>query len=341
MIDVAGIELLAEEQEKLAHPLVGGIILFTRNYESIEQLQQLIQRMRKIKPLLLIAVDHEGGRVQRFRQEFSALPPASWIGKDYNQHPRQARLLAEAMGWLMASELRSVDIDFSFAPVLDLDFGMSQVIGHRAFHASPDAVSELACAYVKGMHEAGMAAVGKHFPGHGGVAADSHTDLPIDNRDLEDLLLQDFVPFERLIAYGIDGLMPAHVLFPNIAKELAGFSPFWIQQILRKRFQFEGVVFSDDLSMEAATMAGDCLVRTEMALAAGCDMALICNQAEKVEQVLDQLNYQNDVVSKTRLARMHGCSALSPEKLRLEPKWKNAMRLLADYEESGNSHLII
>ncbi|MCK4950974.1 MAG: beta-N-acetylhexosaminidase, partial [Gammaproteobacteria bacterium] len=214
MVDVAGIELSSEEREMLQHPLVGGVILFTRNYQDVEQLERLVAELHAIRePRLLVSVDHEGGRVQRFREGFTRLPAVGRLSEIYNQDKKKARQYAEASGWLMASELRAVDIDFSFAPVLDLDRGVSTIIGDRAFHSSPEAVADLAHAYMHGMRKAGMEATGKHFPGHGAVAADSHLDLPVDNRRYEDIYAEDILPFERMIHYGLAAVMPAHVVY--------------------------------------------------------------------------------------------------------------------------------
>jgi beta-N-acetylhexosaminidase len=316
MLDVAGLELTHEERERLQHPLVGGVILFSRNYESPEQVQRLVADIHaRREPQLLVAVDHEGGRVQRFRTGFTELPPTRALGVLHDENPRRAKRLAEACGWLMATELRAVGVDFSFAPVLDLDRGLSEIIGNRAFHADPEVVAELAHAYMRGMHQAGMAATGKHFPGHGAVTADSHAALPVDEREFVDILTEDLVPFERMIHYGLAAIMPAHVVYPKVDAQPAGYSRMWLQEVLRRRLGFQGVIFSDDLSMEGAKGAGDIVARGRAALAAGCDMVLVCNEPAAAERLLDGLGAHDDPASHLRLVRMHGRPGAPPHTL--------------------------
>jgi beta-N-acetylhexosaminidase len=299
MLDVVGLSLTQVEQEKINHPNTGAVILFSRNYETPAQISQLIDSIRAArKGDILIAVDQEGGRVQRFQTGFTRLPPASY----YAEMP----LLAESAGWLMATELLSVGVDFSFAPVLDIDCGISQIIGDRSFSTDPDLATKLASLFRKGMHNAGMAATGKHFPGHGSVALDSHLTLPIDDRDLDTIRGKDFLPFIQLIKEGLEGIMPAHVLYPSIDPNPAGFSPFWIQQILRKELKFNGTVFSDDLSMAGAASAGDYPERARLAQEAGCDMLLVCNNPVAAEEVLDSLPITQDPLREQRLRRMQG-----------------------------------
>lgn len=326
MVDVQGTALDDEERELLRHPLVGAVILFTRNYQSPEQIKTLIDEIHAVRdPRLLVAVDHEGGRVQRFRNGFAALPAVRLLGEIYDHDKKRARHLAEEAGWVMASELRAVGVDFSFAPVLDLDLGRSGVIGNRAFHTQPAAAADLAGAYMMGMRRAGMAATGKHFPGHGYAEADSHLAIPEDDRTLEDILQQDLLPYERLIPNGLAAIMPAHVIYSRVDSKPAGFSPFWLKEILRKQLGFQGVIFSDDLNMEGASVAGDYVARAEAALAAGCDMVLICNNRPAAWQILRGLHHDPDPVSQTRLARMHGLHPTSWDELHSSPAWQQAV----------------
>ncbi|MBI5611740.1 MAG: beta-N-acetylhexosaminidase [Gammaproteobacteria bacterium] len=329
MVDVEGLELTPAERERLRHPLVGGVILFARNYESPEQVTALVDAIHRLRePQLLVAVDQEGGRVQRFRAGFSTLPAGAVLGTLYDENSRRARRMAETCGWLMAVELRAVGVDFSFAPVLDLNRGVSSVIGDRAFHANPEAVAELAHAYMTGMAHAGMAATGKHFPGHGAVAADSHLSLPIDDRRYADIQVEDLVPFERLIHFGLAAIMPAHVLYPRVDRQPAGFSRFWLQQVLRQELGFQGVIFSDDLSMAGAEGAGGMLDRARAALAAGCDMALVCNDPAGADQVLDGLGAYDNPVSHLRLMRMHGRHPVTRTQIAADGDYQDAVRMV-------------
>jgi len=333
MLDVQGLELQAEEREVLWHPSVGGVILFSRNYASPEQLTKLAADIHALRqPPLLIAVDQEGGRVQRFRDGFFRLPAAGVLAGRYDDNPDTARALAREAGWLMASEVLSVGVDLSFAPVLDLDLGVSAVIGDRAFHRNPDAVSELALAYQRGMHEAGMASVGKHFPGHGGVAVDSHHGLPEDPRSLEDLQQQDLIPFVRLVRNGLNSVMVAHVLYPQVDNQAAGFSHRWLTGILRDAMQFQGVIFSDDLSMGGAEGAGDYPQRAQRALQAGCDMVLVCNQPQHAIEVVESLTHYHDPAAQLRLARLHGRQFLPRTALRKSERWQSVTVRLARCE---------
>ena len=305
MLDVVGTELGREDRERLAHPLVGGVILFARNYESPTQLDALTDAiLARRDPHLLIAVDHEGGRVERFRDGFTALPPMRTLGHLWDFDARQAVEEAEQCGRVIASELGTRGIDFSFTPVLDLDYGQSAVIGNRAFHRNPDAVAQLAGALCRGLRAFGMAAVGKHFPGHGFVAADSHDETPVDERVLALLEEDDLLPFAALIGDGLEGVMPAHVLYPAIDSNPAGFSDLWLRSILRERMGFDGMVFSDDLSMAGAGGAGDVVARADAALAAGCDMVLVCNDAPAADRLLSRWHPATNADLERRAARM-------------------------------------
>ena len=334
MLDVASTQLSDDERDILKHPLVGGVILFSRNYDTPEQLQLLAKEIHSLRePQLLIAVDHEGGRVQRFRDGFSILPAVRKIGAVYDTDKALARKLAREHGWLMASELRAMDVDFSFAPVLDLDYSSSEIIGDRAFHSDPDIVADLSYHYVEGMHEAGMAATGKHFPGHGYVAADSHVAIPEDEREFDAIRHHDMLPFARLVNNGLSGIMPAHIIYKHIDKRPAGFSEYWLQEVLRKQLGFQGVIFSDDLSMEGASVAGSYPERARAAMDAGCDMVLVCNNPDAAIEVLENLKSENDPVSHSRLARMHGRHAITPAQLHRNPRWQQARTLLASLQE--------
>ncbi len=330
MFDLTGTALHPSEVAMLESPAAGGIILFTRNYQSPEQLASLIRDIRQIRPGLLIAVDHEGGRVQRFRQGFSRIPPAA----RYLECGETAGLMARTAGWLMAIELRSLGIDLSFAPVLDVETGVSAIIGDRAFAREPDTVAGLAGAFMDGMHRAGMAATGKHFPGHGGVAADSHLELPVDTRSLDQLLERDIPPFKRLITQGLDAVMPAHLVYPAVDAEPAGYSSRWLQGILRQTLGFRGVIFSDDLTMAGAESAGSYGARAHKALTAGCDMVLVCNAPEAAREVLEDTAGPPEPIRHPRLQSLAGRFPVDRERLLTDPEWLKAVQTITSLHET-------
>lgn len=328
MVDVAGTALDADDRDVLQHPATGGVILFARNFESPQQVHRLIASIHELRsPHLLIAVDQEGGRVQRFRDGFTLLPAAARYLRFCRGDLASARQTAHELGWLMASELRSVGIDFSFAPVLDLDFGVSGVIGDRAFDRDPAMVGQLATAWMLGSREAGMVSVGKHFPGHGGVAADSHHALPIDERPMGSIQDQDLVPFRHLIDNGLEAVMPAHVLYSKCDSKPAGFSTYWLRDVLRGQLHFQGAIFSDDLDMNAASEGGGFAERARAALQAGCDMVLVCNNRSGALEVLDALRDYSDPVALSRLARLHGRPSRSMAGLGKDRRWRAAVAL--------------
>ncbi|HUW97745.1 MAG TPA: beta-N-acetylhexosaminidase [Acidiferrobacter sp.] len=330
MMDLAGTTLAAAERKWLKDPLVGGVILFTRNYEDPKQLRALTSEIHDLRdPPLIIAVDHEGGRVQRFRNGFTQLPSAREIGALYAEDRSQARLLARSAGLVMAAELLVLGVDISFAPVLDIDLGLCAVIGDRAFHSDPQIVAELGRQYVAGMTQAGMAATGKHFPGHGGVAGDSHKELPTDDRELASLEAIDLVPFARLVPTVLAGVMPAHVVYPRVDREPAGFSRVWLNDILRKRLRFSGVIFSDDLSMVGAHGAGSLGGRAQKALAAGCDMVLACNDPGGLDDLFGALAGYENPASQARITRLHGRPAWTGPLLMEDVEYHDSCERLA------------
>lgn len=323
MLDIAGLTLTPHEKDIINHPNTGAVILFSRNYQNPEQVTELIHSIRSARQgPVLIAVDQEGGRVQRFQYGFTRLPPAAC----YARSPE----LAQSAGWLMAAELLAVGVDFSFAPVLDIDCGVSEIIGNRSFSTDCQLATHLAGAFRKGMKAAGMAATGKHFPGHGAVAPDSHLTLPIDERDLDSIRAKDLAPFKQLIAEGLEGIMPAHVVYPKVDPNPAGFSPFWIQRILRQELSFNGAVFSDDLSMEGAASVGDFPERARLAQQAGCDMILVCNNPAAAEQVLNALPVTQDRLREQRLQRMQGKPQMNRQQLLATEQWQQVSGLIKD-----------
>jgi beta-N-acetylhexosaminidase len=304
MVDVLGKSLSEEDRSRLLHPSVGAVILFARNYGSPEQIAELTADIRALRePALLISVDHEGGRVQRFRAGYTAIPPMAELGKRWDSDPAGAVQRAQAAGFVIAAELAASGVDFSFTPVLDLNLGRSSVIGDRAFHADPNAVSELAGALIGGLARGGVAAVGKHFPGHGYAQEDSHVAFPVDRRSLDEIRAHDLVPYQRL-ASRLAGVMPAHVAYPSVDPNPAGFSSFWLQQILRGELAFDGVIFTDDLSMEGASIAGGIVERAQAALQAGCDMVVVCNKPASADELLAGLKVVHDTQRNERLARL-------------------------------------
>lgn len=329
MIDIEGTTLSPLDRERLCHPLVGGMILFSRNYESPEQLTRLCAEIHALRsPALPIAVDHEGGRVQRFREGFTVLPAMRGLGEWWDREPQAAQWAARDMGYVLAAELRACGVDFSFAPVLDLDYGHSSVIGNRAFHRNPQAVIELAGALIEGLRQAGMVVCGKHFPGHGFVAADSHIAIPVDDRSFDELA-EDMMPYHHL---SLDGVMPAHVIYPRVDSQPAGFSSRWLS-ILREDFEFKGVIFSDDLSMEGASVAGDIVARAEAAWNAGCDMLLVCNSPDAVGELLNRWQPAQDEQMQIRRSRIESLipikPAISSAALELDAIWKRGQEVIA------------
>ncbi len=300
MIDIAGLELSDLDRQRLAHPLVGGLILFARNYQSPEQLSRLTAEVHALRtPSLPIAIDHEGGRVQRCREGFTRLPPMRRLGELWEENAQEALSAAHDIGYVLAAELRQKGVDLSFTPVLDLDWGRSGVIGNRSFHGDPLVVAQLAGALIDGLRRAEMAACGKHFPGHGWAEADSHIAIPVDPRSLAELAT-DMEPYRRL---RLDAVMPAHVIYPQVDSRPAGFSPVWIS-MLREELGFDGVIFSDDLSMEAASIAGDIVCRASAAWNAGCDMLLVCNAPDAVGDVLERWQPEFDPLRSARVSQL-------------------------------------
>lgn len=333
LIDIADKELTQEEVEILSHPLVSGLILFSRNFFDRSQLQALIKDLRtRVKKPLLITVDQEGGRVQRFREGFTQLPAMQsflTLGKDFQEQ----QLLAKEAGWLMAAEMFALDIDLSFAPVLDLGH-QSKAIGDRSFGEDANLILPVAEAFIDGMREMGMATTGKHFPGHGHVIADSHLETPIDDRDKASIFQQDLQPFKQLIQKGkLSAVMPAHVIYSQCDNQPASGSAYWLKQILRQELQFEGIIFSDDLGMKGAGFMGDFVERSEKALNAGCDMLLLCNEPQGVVQVLDRLNYQPTASQQQRYQHLMKRRSLNWQELEKSTRWQNAHYRLARLQD--------
>jgi beta-N-acetylhexosaminidase len=338
MIDVQGTTLTTDERQRLNHPLVGGVILFTRNFESRRQLSELTQKIHYIKsPRLLIAVDHEGGRVQRFREDgFTVLPAMGCLGNLWSHDPLRAMSAATAVGFVLGSELRACGVDLSFTPVLDLDYGVSQVIGDRSFHRDPRVVAMLARALAQGLSVAGMSACGKHFPGHGAVAADSHLEIPTDTRTLTRIMQEDASPYLWLGDWVIPSVMPAHVIYPKVDSKPAGFSSKWISEILREKLKYDGVIFSDDLTMEGASVAGDIVARAQAAIGAGCDMALVCNRPDLAQQLIDTLEVALDPLSAARIERLMPVKkAMKWRDLQALPSYQHAVAVVRTLHDNA------
>jgi len=290
VLDPTGLALTDEDRRRLLHPATGGVILFAHNFQSCDQLTQLANEIKTLRtPELFICVDHEGGRVQRFREGFTVLPPMRQLGVLWERDREKGRRCAQAVSYIAAAELAAHGVDFSFAPVLDLDYGGSSVIGDRALHFDPTAVGSLGACLVKGLAQGGVGAVGKHFPGHGYAEADSHVAVPRDDRTFKEIARKDIAPYKAVIEAGLAGVMPAHVIYPQVDPQPAGYSAHWLQEVLRKQLGFQGIVFSDDLSMEGAAVAGGPPERARAAIAAGCDIVLLCNNPAGLDALLQSL----------------------------------------------------
>lgn len=336
MIDVEGCVLTPTDKERLLDPIVAGVILFTRNFESVGQLQSLTTQIHNLRhPKLLVAVDHEGGRVQRFKEGFTRLPAMRELGRLYHQNSEAALKLTEKIGWIMATELLACGVDFSFAPVLDLDYGGSSVIGDRAFDVSPQVVGKLGFRLMHGMRLAGMASVAKHFPGHGYIHADTHTEVAIDERTFDQITQHDVQPFLKLIENDVIAVMPAHVIYPKVDSFPAGFSKVWLK-FLREQCHFNGAIISDDLSMQAAKNFGEIETRVTLAFEAGCDLVLVCNDSVAADRVLSRVNYTAPPISHARLIRLHGQCQLGFNDLKQNPIWQASTHDLHRFMDNLN-----
>lgn len=338
MLDISGLALDNEERKRLQHPQVGGVILFSRNYHSPEQLKLLVDEIHAIRtPRLVVAVDQEGGRVQRFRDGFQHLPAMASLGDLYEVDSGIAIKRAESFAWIMASELLHYGIDLSFSPVLDVGNPVSSVIGDRAFHHDPETITRLANAWIRGMKKAGMEAIGKHFPGHGSVEGDSHHVMPFDRRNFDEIETHDLIPFRRVIATHLTGIMMAHVIYDQIDALPAGYSKYWIEQVLRNQLSFDGIIFSDDLSMSGAEFAGDYTERAKASLQAGCDILLVCNNSEGADEILEALTGYNNPASQLRMIRLHGePSSQSPDLFNTR-QWQQATNELDQFNQQDFS----
>lgn len=336
MLDVAGLWLTDDDRKRLVHKQVGGVILFSRNYDSPRQLKALVDDIHAIRhPRLVVAVDQEGGRVQRFRAQFQRLPAMAKLGELYDQDQDLAIEYSQSFGWIMASELLYYGIDLSFAPVLDLGHPISRVIGDRAFHHKPEHVSRLANAWIRGMSRAGMVAVGKHFPGHGSVEGDSHHLMPFDRREYLAIEATDLIPFRRVINTHLAGIMMAHVVYDQVDSLAAGYSRTWIDAILRQRLGFNGIIFSDDLTMSGAESVGGYPERARLSLQAGCDILLVCNHSAAADEVLESLQDYNNPTSQLRLVRLHGRPEQSSFDLFDSSDWQLATAKLQQFNQQS------
>jgi beta-N-acetylhexosaminidase len=334
MIGIEGLVLTERDRQRLMHPAVAGVVLFSRNFQSAEQLLQLTTQIHCLRhPRLLVAVDHEGGRVQRFKQQgFTHWPAMSQLGALYDDRPTLALSVAQDLGWLLASELLACGVDFSFTPVCDLDYGQSHVIGDRALHHNPHVVAQLAQALVNGMQSAGMAAVAKHFPGHGYVLADTHTDIALDERDYRQLHSADMQPFAHLVQHHVAAVMVAHVIYPQVDDQPAGMSAYWLQQILRGQWQYQGAIISDDLGMKAVADLASTVELVHQFVRAGCDLVLLCNDWQQIDDALSGWReYDADPIQESRLIRLHGKPKQHQGlyRLQLSVAWLQRMKALA------------
>ena len=330
MIGISGTSLEARERDWLASPLLGGVILFARNFDGLSSLQRLVEEIRAVRhPPLLVAVDQEGGRVQRFGEPFCRLPPARTFGRLYDEDSAAAERSIRSIAWLLAAELRAVGVDLSFAPVVDLDRGIADVIGDRALHAGSEAVSRLALGFHAGFGNAGMVATAKHFPTHAGASGDSHTALAVDRRSFDELAA-DLAPYRRLIDGGLRSIMVGHVIFPELDPEPASLSPWWIETQLRGELGFSGAVISDDMGMAGAAVGGGLVKRVRRSLDAGCDLVLVCNEPDEVPTLLSELAGYVNLTGQFRLTRLRGGDTRSWDELRASPDWREARVALAE-----------
>lgn len=334
IIGIEGLTLSGQDRRRLQQPQIAGVILFGRNYQDTQQLQALVAEIRSVRADLLISVDHEGGRVQRFRAGFTALPEAACFRRVFRRDPQQGLAFAAVVGEILATELLAYGIDLSYAPVLDLDYGVSEVIGDRSFGQLAFEVIALSMAYWQGMAKAGMAAVGKHFPGHGGVEVDTHGAIAIDDRHYDYLRSTDLAVFKALIDAGLPAIMPAHVIYPKIDAKPAGFSSVWLQKILRQELQFNGAIISDDLDMLGASAVGDLLARLDAACQAGCDLILLCNDFASIDLALQHLPIDHSPQLAERLARLKPTHRLEPGVLQ-QSHFQQLQTTLSTFQESS------